>query len=245
MANRIWQHHFGEGIVRTPGNFGALGEKPTHPELLDWLARRLIESGWSIKTLHREILLSSTYRQSCVPSRKSLEVDPDNLWLSRQNRRRLEAESLRDAMLKVTGKLDPTLGGPPFRDLNTPRRTLYFKTVRSDRTSFNMLFDGADPTAIVDRRIATTVAPQALFLLNNPFVLEMAEALAQSILAQEESDPQSGIAALYLRLYSRPVDERERDIGLSVLSDTGKDPLENWRGYCQVLMCANEFLYVD
>ncbi|MCA9436559.1 MAG: PSD1 domain-containing protein, partial [Candidatus Omnitrophica bacterium] len=183
LVNRVWQHHFGEGIVRTPANFGKLGEKPTHPDLLDWLARDFIDSGWSIKALHRRILLSSTYQQSSQPSELAIETDPDNRWLSHQNRRRLEAEAIRDAMLQVSGRLDTSLGGPPYSEISTPRKTLYFKTVRSDRTSFNMLFDAADPTAIVTRRIDTTVAPQALFLLNNPFVLETAEAMAKDLLA--------------------------------------------------------------
>jgi hypothetical protein len=245
LVNRVWQHHFGEGLVRTPGNFGKLGERPTHPELLDWLARDFIRQGWSIKALHRRILLSATYRQTSTPSSESLETDPDNRWLSHQNRRRLEAEAIRDAILSVAGRLDSSLGGPPFRDLSTPRRTLYFKTVRSDRTSFNMLFDAADPTAIVDRRTVSTVAPQALFLLNHPFVLENAEILAKAFSEEGSEDRAALIGRLYERLYSRLPMETEIEIGQAFLDSKQASPLEIWTRYCQVLLCANEFIYVD
>ncbi|MCA9418097.1 MAG: DUF1553 domain-containing protein, partial [Candidatus Omnitrophica bacterium] len=245
LVNRVWQHHFGEGIVRTPANFGKLGEKPTHPDLLDWLARDFIDSGWSIKALHRRILLSSTYQQSSQPSELAIETDPDNRWLSHQNRRRLEAEAIRDAMLQVSGRLDTSLGGPPYSEISTPRKTLYFKTVRSDRTSFNMLFDAADPTAIVSRRIDTTVAPQALFLLNNPFVLETAEAMAKDLLANASISGEERIRGIYQKLYSRPPTDQELKIGESFTSKGEAEALKSWTEYCQILLCANEFVYVD
>src|SRR5207248_830441 len=134
MVNRIWQHHFGEGLVRTPSNFGKLGRPPTHPELLDWLARQFVQSGWSVKQMHRLIMLSAAYRQASEAAPETFRADPDNLLFGRMNRRRLEAEAIRDNVLAVAGRLDPMRGGPAVRDFAAPRRTLYLMTVRSDRS---------------------------------------------------------------------------------------------------------------
>lgn len=240
MVNRIWQHHFGQAIVRTPNNFGKLGVAPTHPALLDYLARRFIESGWSIKVMHRLIMLSAAYQQSSEPGPRTLAADPDNELLGRMNRQRLEAEPFRDAMLAVGGSLDQTMGGPAFRDLATPRRTLYLMTIRSDRSNYRMLFDAADPTAIVDQRIDSTVAPEALFFMNDPFITGRAKALAERVMKQG-LDNRARIDWLYRLLYARPATERETQIGLSILRG-GDDALQR---YCQVLLCANEFVYVD
>ena len=249
MANRIWEHHFGQGIVRTPNNYGKLGVPPTHPELLDWLARRFVESGWSVKSMHRLIMMSAAYQQSCEAAPETFRDDPDNLLLGRMNRRRLEAEPLRDALLSVCGDLDESMGGPAFRDLNTPRRTVYLMTIRSDRSNYRMLFDAADPTAIIDQRIDSTVAPQALFLLNDPFVLERARALAARLLKQAPDDDRGRIEWLYKLLYGRPPTQKEIDIGLAALDSTKSPqptaPESVWRQYCQILLCANEFVYVD
>jgi len=241
MVNRIWQHHFGDGIVRTPNNFGKLGIAPTHPELLDYLARRFVESGWSIKSMHRLIMLSSAYQQSSVPDPQTYRADPDNLLLGHMNRQRLEAEPFRDALLAVSGNLDPTMGGVAFRDPNVPRRTLYLMTIRSDRSNYRTLFDAADPTAIVDKRIDSTVAPQALFLMNDPFVLDRAQALAARVIAKGPPDVRGRIAWLYETLYSRMPTDRELQIGQA---SVGAD-VDSWKRYCQVLLCANEFVYVD
>jgi hypothetical protein len=248
MVNRIWQHHFGEGIVRTPGNFGRLGERPTHPELLDDLARLFVAGGWSIKRMHRAILLSATYRQSGATSAESLRQDPENRLFGRMGRRRLEAEAIRDSLLAVAGRLDPTRGGPAYRDFATPRRTLYLMAVRSDRSGFGPLFDAADPTAMVDRRTASTVAPQALFLLNHPFVLDGARSLARRLLGEIRGDDPARIRRAYERLYARPPTDEEVEIGLTTLAgarQAGESTEAAWEAYCQVLLCANEFLYVD
>jgi hypothetical protein len=243
MVNRIWQGHFGSGIVRTPGNFGKLGERPTHPELLDYLARRFIAHGWSMKRLHREIMLSRVYQQASTPEPDTVKADPDNLLFGRMNRRRLEAEAVRDNLLAVAGRLDHQPGGKAVRDFNSPRRTLYQMTVRSDRSGFGPLFDVADPTAIVDRRTVSTVAPQALFLLNHPFVLEQAKSIASRIRA-EKPDDGLRLESLYVRLYGRPPSAEETKIGKEFLSRSG--PAEKaWEEYCQILLCANEFIYVD
>jgi hypothetical protein len=250
MVNRIWQHHFGEGIVRTSSNYGKLGQPPTHPELLDHLAVEFVKSGWSVKAMHRTILLSATYRQSSAPPVATLKADPGNLLFGRQNRLRLEAESLRDALLAATGKLDRKMRGPSVPDLMNPRRTLYVSTVRSDRSNFRTLFDAADPTAIVDQRTEATVAPQALFLLNHPFALAQVKSLAERT-ARQPGDDASRIAWLYGLLYARPPVEREVKVGLAMLAREREpaagapSPERAWEPYVQVLLLANEFMYVD
>jgi hypothetical protein len=243
IVNRVWQEHFGEGLVRTPGNFGKQGEPPTNPELLDHLARLLIDSGWSLKTLHRAILLSAVYQQGSTAEEATLKADPDNRLFSRMSRRRLEAEAIRDSLLAVSGRLDRTLGGPPSQDFNMTRRTLYLMTIRSDRTSFRELFDAADPTAIIDKRAVSTVAPQALFLLNHPFAVEQATALAQRI-CREETDEEARMRRLYALLYGRPPLAAESEIGRSLVDRAGAGEAA-WLAYCQVLLCANEFIMVD
>jgi hypothetical protein len=156
MVNRIWQHHFGAGLVRTSANFGAMGERPSHPELLDFLAARFVSSGWSIKAMHRLIMLSNAYQQDAVPSAAGLAADPENRLLWRLNRRRLEAEALRDSLLAVAGRLDSTPGGPGFQEASTPRRSLYLMSVRTGAKTaeFGPLFDAPDCSAL-------TVCPRA------------------------------------------------------------------------------------
>ena len=239
LVNRIWQHHFGEGIVRTPNNFGKLGTPPTHPELLDWLAGEFVKSGWSIKAIHRLICNSATYQQASASADST--SDPDNLLFGRQNRRRLEAESLRDAMLATAGSLDPQAGGPSVRDLMAPRRTLYITTIRADRATYQMLFDAADPTGIVEKRTESTVAPQALWLMNHPFALAQARALAARARTSAPDDA-TRVRWLYQTLYGREATAREITIGQRALAG-GNDAA--WEAYCQILFCANEFAYID
>jgi hypothetical protein len=254
MVNRIWQHHFGEGLVRTPNNYGKLGEPPTHPELLDWLAGEFVQAGWSVKAMHRAIMLSAAYRQSSVPQPETLKADPDNRLFGRMNRRRLEAEAIRDSLLVAAGNLDRATGGPAVRDLNTKRRTLYVMTIRSDRATYQSLFDAADPAAIVEKRLDSTVAPQALFLLNHPFALAQTKALAQRVAREAPADDRGKIQWLYRQLYGRPPTGREVTLGVTALdrarrAEAGSggahadDPA--WEQLCQVLLCANEFVYVD
>jgi hypothetical protein len=247
MVNRIWQHHFGEGLVRTPSNFGKLGEKPTHPELLDFLAGQFIDSRWSIKKMHRAMLLSATYQQSSEPTVEALKLDADNRCFGRMNRHRLEAEVVRDSLLAVAGKLDLKQGGPATGDFNVPRRTLYQMTVRSDRSGFGPLFDVADSTAIVPKRVVSTVAPQALFLLNHPFVIEQTKALTKRLMTLTKDD-KSRIEKAYLLMYGRLPAEQESKVGLDFLAQITKPGVAAeaaWNEYCQILLCANEFIYVD
>ena len=180
MVNRLWQHHFGEGIVRTSNNFGERGERPTHPELLDYLANRFIHASWSVKDMHRLILMSSVYQQSGKTSDAMRARDPDNRLFGRMNRRRLDAEAIRDSLLAVAGRLEDGMGGPAFPEMAVPRRTLYLMSARTgaNTSEFASLFDGADPGSIVEKRTESIIAPQALFFLNDPFVSDQAKALA-------------------------------------------------------------------
>jgi mono/diheme cytochrome c family protein len=241
MVNRTWQHYFGEGIVRTPGDFGRQGEAPTHPELLDWLACEFMESGWSMKSMHRAIAMSAAYQQASDVPTDAIARDPENRFLTRANRKRLEAEALRDSLLAASGRLDLTPGGPAFADLATPRRTLYLRTVRSDRSTYTMLFDGADPTSIVPKRTESLVSPQALFLMNHPFVLDEAQALIQGM----PNDVEATVNELYRRLFSRTPTEHEMALAKKTLNQLGYPGNDALTAYAQVLLGTNEFLFVD
>ena len=244
-VNRAWQQHFGTGLVATSGNFGRLGEAPSHPALLEWLALRFVADGGSWKALHRTIVLSSTYRQSATGAAATVAADPANRLLGRFPRRRLDAEQLRDALLAASGELDTTVGGPAVRDPATRRRALYLMTIRSDRSNFRALFDAADPTSIVDRRNESTVAPQALWLMNDPFVLERAAALARSVeaevanAAEATSRLDACVTRLHERLFARPPNESERQLAQAFLID---GTLEE---YAHVLLMSNEFAVID
>jgi len=248
MVNRIWQHHFGYGLVRTPGNFGKLGEKPTHPELLDYLASEFVRGGWSVKSMHRLMMLSATYQQSSSGEPQTVAADADNRLWGRMELRRLEAESIRDSLLAISGRLDPSFGGRPTREINSRRRTLYLMTVRSDKSGFPFLFDMADPENIVDERTVSTVAPQALFLLNNSFALEQIAPLVERILGEAGTGERERIELAYELLYGRPPREEEAALGtkfLAAIQARGEPKVEAaWEQYCQALLCANEFIYV-
>jgi cytochrome c553 len=244
IVNRVWQFHLGEGIVRTPSNFGALGEPPTHPELLDHLAAKFVRDGWSLKKLHRYVMMSATYCQSATPLsalRTPHSLDPDNKLWGRFPRRRLEAEAIRDALLAASGELDRAAGGPAVRDFSSPRRTVYLMTIRSDRTGFGPLFDAADPTAPVDKRTVSTVAPQALFLMNHPFVQARAKGFAARVMARDGTAAEKLDFAHRVAL-GRPPTAAERELGLGVV---GEGTPEAWRGWCHLLFQANEFIVTE
>ncbi len=248
MVNRIWQHHFGEGLVRTPNDFGERGGRPTHPELLDYLAVRFVESGWSVKAMHRLIMLSAVYQQSSNVSAAALARDPDNRLFGRMNRQRLEAEAIRDSLLSVSGRLDTTRGGPPFTELAVPRRTLYLMSARTgaNTSDFGRLFDRADPSLIVAQRGQSVVAPQALFFLNDPFVSSMAKALAARIIKEAPTNDEGRIRYLYALALGRLPTKAEIELGVKRLQVAagpgGPDSLER---YCLLVLCTNEFLYID
>jgi cytochrome c553 len=247
FVNRVWAAHFGRGLVATPSNFGRMGEPPSHPELLDWLAARFLDSGGSLKALHREILLSSTYRLSTRMDSQNHEIDPDNVLLWRANRRRLEVEAWRDAMLAASGQLDATLGGPS-QDLAAPdnrRRTLYARISRHSLDGLLRLFDFPDPNLTSDKRPITTVPLQQLFVLNSPFMEQRAGALAAR-LAAAEGDDEARIRRAFVELYGRPATAREVRLGLDFLAEAsagGGPPA--WHQYAQVLLGTNEFAYLD
>ena len=239
MVNRIWQHHFGEGIVRTPSNFGHLGDAPSHPELLDHLASRFVDSGWSMKAMHRLILLSSAYRQSSRPSKEALEADPENRLLARMHRSRLDAESLHDGLLFISGRLDESRGGPPDGDPASRRRMIYRSASRAGRTAFAALFDGADPSIHVEKRTVSTVSPQALFLMNHPLVMGAAKSILERPEPAAETEPGRRVTALYSLLYCRRPPDEEKELA-RVFLEGG-----SWVEYVQALLMTNDFIFVD
>jgi hypothetical protein len=212
--------------------------------LLDYLAGRFVESGWSVKALHRLIKLSAVYQQSSGVDAAALARDPDNRLFGRMNRRRLEAEAIRDSLLSVSGRLDPTRGGPPFTDLVVPRRTLYLMSARTgaNTSDFGRLFDRADPSLIVAQRGQSVVAPQALFFLNDPFVSGTAKALAARIVREAPLNTVARIRHLYALALGRPPTNAEMELGTKLLGVSGPDALER---YCLLVLCTNEFLYID
>jgi hypothetical protein len=253
LVNRVWEHHFGRPLVGTPSNFGALGERPTHPELLDYLASRFIKLGWSIKALHREIMLSTTYQLSASNDPANAEIDPENLKVWRMNRRRLEVEPWRDAMLAVSGNLDRTLGGPSqaLTSSENQRRTFYAAISRHDLDGLLRLFDFPDPNITSDKRPVTSVPLQQLFVLNSEFMIQQARALA----ARLTSDPLESDAARIERafpiVFGRPASPDEVRLGTAFLTstpdqgETSSSPLSNWEQYAQVLLGSNEFAFID
>jgi hypothetical protein len=249
IVNRIWLNHFGRALVRTPNNFGILGEQPTHPELLDWLAATFVESGWSIKSLHRTIMTSATYRSSSAFDQASFDLDGDNRLLWRMNPRRMEVETWRDSLLAVTGKLDTTIGGASIDNIvDSNRRTLYAKVSRNDpqrSDEFLRLFDFPIPRASSAKRTTNVIPQQFLFMMNSPFMLDRAKALADR-LQKTENDQQGQITQAYKLLYGRQPTERERQTATSYLqSQLSPDgELNRWQQYCQVLLSSNEFMFI-
>lgn len=242
IANRIWLQHFGRGIVNTPSNFGVTGERPSHPELLDYLASRLVENNWSIKSLHREIMLSSAYQLSALPVAANMEADPGNVLLWRANVRRLEAEAIRDSLLFVSGTLDERLGGTP-RDLNdaaNKKRTVYARVRRTGGEGILGLFDFPDPAVSGDQRAVTNVPLQGLFFLNSDLIWREAGRLCERLKTAASDDP-ARIQNAYRLLFGRPATGAEVRRGLAFL-ETEKD---GWQQYAQVLLSSGEFLYLN
>ena len=243
IVNRVWQGHFGEGLVRTPSNLGMRSESPTHPALLDGLAVRFVENGWSLKKLHRRIMLSATYRQASTIPHEQVAQDPDNRWLGRFTARRLEAEAIRDAMLLAADRLDPALGGPAGDDLTILRRSLYVQTARWDRSSYATLFDAANPDASTEKRHVSTVAPQSLFLLNHDFPLRQARHLAERLIRDEPNHETARIQRAHHLLFARPARDEELAIARQIIAQS--DGPSGWADLSHVLLCSNEFVYLD
>jgi len=226
IVNRVWMHHFGKGLVATPSDFGARGAPPSHPELLDFLAATFVNDGWSLKKLHRRILLSNAYQQASDDRPEGLKVDPENHWLWKMNRQRIEFEPMRDALLEVAGRLDATLGGRPvdlFAPPFTTRRAVYGFIDRQDLPGTFRVFDFASPDVSTPMRAETTVPQQALFGMNSPFVIEQARALATRPEVVSATDSRARIQALYRRVYARESDADEVAAGTRFL-DTPAEP---------------------
>jgi hypothetical protein len=229
MVNRIWQQHFGQGLVATPSDFGLRSDPPTHPELLDYLADAFVQSGWSIKAMHRLIILSSTYQQQSENLPAYAERDPQNRLFWKFNRRRLDFESMRDTLLAVSGRLDETVGGRPGMLGDSPfptRRTLYGFIDRQNLDGIYRTFDFASPDASSPRRYVTTVPQQALYLMNSPFVIEQARHLAGSLETSASSaDPEARVRLLYQRVFGRSPEPREVALGVAfVARQAGANP---------------------
>jgi hypothetical protein len=259
IANRVWHYHFGKGIVDTPNDFGWNGSRPTHPELLEWLAIQVRESGGSLKQLHRMIVLSATYRQASKFNAKAAKLDADNRYLWRTNRQRLDAEEVRDAVLAVSGRLNVKMGGPGFElfrfkddhspvydhddlsKINDPatfRRTVYRFTVRSVPNPFLDCLDSADPNLNTPVRNATLTALQALTLLNDPFMVKQSEYFAER-LRKISDEPEKQIEAAYRLAFARMPGVEEK---LALVGYSRKHGLAN---ACRLLFNANEFVFVD
>jgi hypothetical protein len=280
MVNRIWQHHFGRGIVQTPNDFGTRGKPPAHPELLDYLATQFMENGWSIKAVHRLIMLSHAYRIGSVAddlrtltsnTPSALEVDANNDLLSHFNRRRLDAEEIRDAMLFVSDSLDPTMGGahpfPPESEWRytqhrpfvavyaSNRRSIYLMQQRIKKQPFLETFDGADSNATVGERPVSTTPLQALFMMNDPFAHDQADKFAVRI-GLAFADDEARIDFAYRLALGRPALKDEVRAGKAYLKECREalkettTPAEQrprlaLASFCRVLLSSNEFMFVD
>ena len=248
IVNRIWQAHFGRGLVSTSSDFGTLGDRPSHPELLDWLATRFVdpsECGWRFKAMHRLIMTSATYRQSSFTSahEAARTADPDNRLLWRMAPRRLDAEQVRDAMLAVSGELTGDIGGAPV-DASVPRRSVYTKVMRNTRDRFLDAFDAPESFCSVASRNSTTTASQSLMLLNGEWPLKRAEAFAARVRRETRGTTDASVLvnAAYRFAYGRPPQPAERANAVALLDDDVDAGLVD---LCHVLLSSNEFLYVD
>ena len=241
MVNRIWQQMIGRGLVRSPDNFGRLGERPTHPELLDQLAIRFIRSGWSVKSLVRDIALSATFRQATFASPEATRADPENLAISHMNRRRLTYEELRDSLLQLSDRLTENVNAVqrPTTD-DTCRRTMFEPLDRRKTDVISGIFDGPDSKAIVPVRAETTTAPQALFLMNNTLTVDTAKRLAERLTHDSRMTNDSHrLERLWLLGFGRPIASEEAEIAQSFISE------HSWERFIQALLGTNEFAYLD
>jgi hypothetical protein len=262
LVNRIWQHHFGEGIVRTPNNFGKMGERPTHPELLDWLTTEFVRTGWSIKAMHRLMMNSESYQMASDDVAANVKIDPENRLLWRMPRRRLEGENIRDSILAVAGNLDRTVGGPavhpyidpalfqassrrtwagkPDSDPSTWRRSVYVFSKRTIPLPMLEVFDKPDTITSCARRNRSTIAPQALILMNNAFVTMEARFFAERLEREAGRDPAKQVERAFELALARPPTAKEKDYALSFLR-SGEHALVD---FCQAVMNLNEFVYI-
>lgn len=254
IVNRLWQHHMGRGIVPTPSDFGFKGEPPSHPELLDWLASELIRSGWSLKRIHKLILMSSTYRQSADTDPGRMLADSENSLFWHHGRQRLEAEAIRDAMLAASGELDPSMFGPSTLDPDHKRRSIYFMVKRSRLVPMMTLFDAPDSTQGIADRSCTTVAPQALMILNNEAIRKYAGALARRVRPNGEVSYEDAVKTAYGLALSRAPRDTELAESLAFLDEQAASYAAAGHAhpesaaltdFAQALLALNEFVYID
>lgn len=265
FVNRIWRWHFGTGLVGTVDNFGVLGKKPTHPELLDWLAAEFMEQGWSVKEFHRLIMSSRIYQMASTYSAENAAIDPENQFHWRSNKLRMEAEVFRDSLLALSGQLDTTMGGSLLHVKNrefifnhtskdetnydSPRRSVYLPVIRNNLYVGFSLFDYTDASVPNGDRSTSTVAPQALYALNSDVVLNASEALAAKLMAQHPDDLESRIHDLFERTFARhpqPAEVSEIQKFLKQSESTRQQsPTQSWTALCQTFLISNEFLYVE
>ncbi|MFZ9860504.1 MAG: PSD1 and planctomycete cytochrome C domain-containing protein [Gemmataceae bacterium] len=244
IVNQVWMRHFGRGLVSTPGDFGVRGDPPSHPELLDWLASEFMDNGWSLKKLHKLILTSATYQQESMDRDDCLQKDPENRFLWRQNRRRLEFEPLHDSMLFVSGRLETTVGGPSFRLFTgVPRKALYGFIDRLDFPSLLATFDVPNPNASNPERNSTIVAPQALYLMNGPFVRDAATRLLNAPNIRTASTAKDKLENIMQAMFSRSPSPGEMERALEFLGQGNQQ--EAWLDLVHGLFLTNEFAFVD
>ncbi len=253
IINRLWMYHFGEPLVGTPSDFGIRAEVPSQPEVLDTLASLLLEKNWSLKAVHREIVLSATYRQSSADREEARKVDPENRLMWRMNRRRLEWEPLRDTLLFVSGNLDRTLGGRAVELTGanpSNRRAVYGFIDRQDLPNLFRVFDIASPDQHAPRRPRTTVPQQALFLMNSPFVVTQAQSIVAALEKRTEESTQQRIVSMYKMILARSPDATEQKIAADFIEQSGQTPpdqakINPWQQLAQILLLTNELAFVD
>ena len=246
IVNRIWQEHFGQGVVATPNDFGHNGQRPSHPELLDWLTVEFIENGWSFKQLHRRILTSAVWRQAAQhpQAEANQQLDPQERLLWRARVRRLKAESIRDAMLSISGELQTQIGGPSV-DEKTPRRALYLKSYRNKTETFLHTFDASAGLKSVALRNTTTTPTQSLLMMNGDYSLGRAKKFAQRLQAQSFADTEARLRYAFRLAWGRVPNQRELAAAQAFISPRQKGSEERFVDFCHVLFNSNEFLYVD
>jgi hypothetical protein len=251
IVNRLWQHHLGHGIVATPSDFGTRGERPSHPELLDYLAGELVKNGWRLRPIHKLIMTSAVYQQASQTDPEMAKLDRDNKLLWRFPPRRLEAEVIRDSLLAVGGLLDEKLYGPGTLDENSKRRSIYFTVKRSKLMPMMVIFDAPEALGGMAERPTTTIAPQALHLLNSPQVRTCARGFAKRSAPDEQTPNDEAVRRAYRIAVAREPSAAELRDGLDFLrQQMASYPPDRQRelaltDFCQVLMCLNEFIYVD
>ncbi len=241
MVNRLWQHHFGRGLVSTPNDFGVSGERPSHPELLDWLASDLIEHGWTLKRLHKQIMLSQTYMQSGAYDESRAVLDRENILFWRRTPQRLEAEAIRDSMLAVSGRLDLTQFGPGTLDQNMTRRSIYFFIKRSQLIPMMMLYDWPEHLVSIGQRPVTTIAPQALMFMNSPQGRDYATAFATRL---PQDAPEQTVREAWRLAFGRTPSDAESAASVQFLQQQ-PDPDQAIVNLCQAILSMNEFVYLE